>query len=223
MRVKDILLSNKNQAFLAFIAKVVEAILELLVPIAMATLIDRGINMQDREMIIRQGILLAILPILGYLSALVCQYLASKVSQDIGTSLRKEMFAQLNRIDRKQLDQLTASSLVLRIENDTQNLQLAVALMIRLGSRVPVLLLGSIIMAFYVSPELAPIFIIGGFIIGAILIFITFYNNKQNGRIQKKWINYRVLFVRISRGLGTSGHSRMRIMKLSDLKRRMCI
>jgi len=186
MRVKDILLSNKNQAFLAFIAKVVEAILELLVPIAMATLIDRGINMQDREMIIRQGILLAILPILGYLSALVCQYLASKVSQDIGTSVRKEMFAQLNRIDRKQLDQLTASSLVLRIENDTQNLQLAVALMIRLGSRVPVLLLGSIIMAFYVSPELAPIFIIGGFIIGAILIFITFYNNKQNGRIQKK-------------------------------------
>ncbi|RPA62441.1 ABC transporter ATP-binding protein [Aerococcus agrisoli] len=186
MRVKDILLKNKGPAFFAFVAKVVEAILELLVPIVMATLIDRGINMQDRSMIIRQGILLAVLPILGYLSALVCQYLASKVSQDIGTAVRKEMFSQLNRIDRKQLDQLTASSVVLRIENDTQNLQLAVALMIRLGSRVPVLLIGSILMAFYVSPELAPIFIVGGFIIGAILIFITFYNNKQNGRIQKK-------------------------------------
>ncbi len=184
MRVKEILLKNKGQAFVAFIAKVVEAILELLVPIVMATLIDQGINQQNESVIIRQGVLLALLPILGYLSAIFCQYMASKVSQDIGTEIRKEMFDQLNRIDRKQLDRITASSVVVRIQNDTQNLQLAIALMIRLGSRVPVLLIGSILMAFYVSPTLSPIFIIGGLIIGAILVFITFYNNKLNGRIQ---------------------------------------
>lgn len=184
MRVKEILLKNKGQAFVAFIAKVVEAILELLVPIVMATLIDQGINQQNESVIIRQGVLLALLPILGYLSAIFCQYMASKVSQDIGTEIRKEMFDQLNRIDRRQLDRITASSVVVRIQNDTQNLQLAIALMIRLGSRVPVLLIGSILMAFYVSPTLSPIFIIGGLIIGAILVFITFYNNKLNGRIQ---------------------------------------
>ncbi|MGH2117278.1 ABC transporter ATP-binding protein [Aerococcus sp. L_32] len=186
MRVKDILLKNKGQAFLAFIAKVAEAILELLVPIVMATLINMGINQDNPSVIIRQGILLAVLPLLGYLVALVCQYLASKVAQDIGTEVRLEMFKTLNRMDRKQLDTITASSVVLRIENDTQNLQLAIALMIRLGSRVPVLLIGSIVMAFYVSPTLAPIFIIGGLVIGVILIYINIFTNKQNGQIQRR-------------------------------------
>ena len=69
MRVKDILLKNKGQAFLAFIAKVVEAVLELLVPIVMATLINIGINQDNPSVIIRQGILLAVLPLLGYLTA----------------------------------------------------------------------------------------------------------------------------------------------------------
>lgn len=186
MRVKDILLKNKGQAFLAFMAKVAEAILELLVPIVMATLINMGINQDNPSVIIRQGILLAVLPLLGYLTALVCQYLASKVAQDIGTEVRLEMFKTLNRMDRKQLDTITASSVVLRIENDTQNLQLAIALMIRLGSRVPILLIGSIVMAFYVSPTLAPIFVIGGLIIGAILIYINIFTNKQNGQIQRR-------------------------------------
>ncbi|MFV8805523.1 ABC transporter ATP-binding protein [Aerococcus urinaeequi] len=186
MRVKDILLKNKGQAFLAFMAKVAEAILELLVPIVMATLINMGINQDNPSVIIRQGILLAVLPLLGYLTALVCQYLASKVAQDIGTEVRLEMFKTLNHMDRKQLDTITASSVVLRIENDTQNLQLAIALMIRLGSRVPVLLIGSIVMAFYVSPTLAPIFVIGGLIIGAILIYINIFTNKQNGQIQRR-------------------------------------
>src|SRR5699024_12548661 len=57
---------------------------------------------------------------------------------------------------------------------------------IRLGSRVPVLLIGSIVMAFYVSPTLAPIFIIGGLVIGAILIYINIFTNKQNGQIQRR-------------------------------------
>lgn len=186
MRVKDILLKNKGQAFLAFIAKVVEAILELLVPIVMATLINLGINQNDQSVIIRQGILLVVLPLLGYLAALICQYLASKVAQDIGTEVRLEMFKTLNHMDRKQLDKITASSVVVRIENDTQNLQLAIALMIRLGSRVPVLLIGSIFMAFYVSPTLAPIFIVGGLVIGAILVYINIFTNKQNGQIQRR-------------------------------------
>lgn len=186
MRVKDILLKNKGQAFLAFVAKVVEAILELLVPIVMATLINSGINQNEPSVIVRQGVLLAVLPLLGYLTALICQYLASKVAQDIGTEVRLEMFKNLNRMDRKQLDHLTASSVVVRIQNDTQNLQLAIALMIRLGSRVPVLLVGSIVMAFYVSPRLAPIFILGGLIIGGILIYINMFTNKQNGYIQRR-------------------------------------
>ena len=186
MRVKDIILKNKGVAFLAFIAKVVEAILELLVPVVMATLINMGINQNDQSVIRRQGMLLVVLPLLGYFAALICQYLASKVAQDIGTEVRLEMFKTLNHMDRKQLDKITASSVVVRIENDTQNLQLAIALMIRLGSRVPVLLIGSIVMAFYVSPALAPIFIIGGLIIGVILVYINMFTNKQNGQIQRR-------------------------------------
>lgn len=186
MRVKDIILKNKGVAFLAFIAKVVEAILELLVPVVMATLINMGINQNDQFVIRRQGMLLVVLPLLGYFAALICQYLASKVAQDIGTEVRLEMFKTLNHMDRKQLDKITASSVVVRIENDTQNLQLAIALMIRLGSRVPVLLIGSIFMAFYVSPALAPIFIIGGLIIGVILVYINMFTNKQNGQIQRR-------------------------------------
>lgn len=174
----------KWRALLAFFAKIIEAILELLIPLVVARLIDFGINPQNTSVIWQMGFLLFLLPFLGYLAAMVCQWHASYVGQHIGTDLREASFKKVNQMDTRQLEDLSSTSAITRITNDTQQIQLAVAMVLRLASRIPVLLVGAIVMSFLVSPELAPIFIIGAIVLAAMLSYLTHLSNQGYGRIQ---------------------------------------
>ena len=95
------------------------------------------------------------LAVFGYLFALVCQWYASLTSQSVGTQLRKDMYHQINQYDDANLDTLTAPSLVTRLINDVVQIQLAVAMTIRLTSRAPFLMIGSLFMAFMISGSLS--------------------------------------------------------------------
>ena len=184
MRVKDYLLKNKWKSLLAFLAKIFEALLELLIPLVVARLINDGLNANNMTEVWRNGGLLILLPLIGYVSALYCQWQASNASQQVGTELRSALFHKVQSVDMSQLDQFGKGSIIHRITNDTQNLQLAIALILRLGSRLPILLIGSIVMAFNVSPKMAPIFIITGLMIGGLLVFVTLKTNQQNKSVQ---------------------------------------
>ena len=122
----------KWSATAGFIFKILEAVLELCVPLVMASIIDQGIRFEDKAYIIKCGLLLLALAGFGYLFALVCQWYASKTSQSVGTALRQDMYHQINRFDDGNLDRLTAPSLVTRLINDVVQIQLAVAFTIRL-------------------------------------------------------------------------------------------
>lgn len=185
MKTIDYFKPYKWRALLAFFAKIIEAILELLIPLVVARLIDFGINPQNTSVIWQMGFLLFLLPFLGYLAAMVCQWHASYVGQHIGTDLREASFKKVNQMDTRQLEDLSSTSAITRITNDTQQIQLAVAMVLRLASRIPVLLVGAIVMSFLVSPELAPIFIIGAIILAAMLSYLTHLSNQGYGRIQK--------------------------------------
>ena len=91
----------------------------------------------------------------GYLFALVCQYYASLTSQSVGTKLREDMYHQINRYDHHNLDKLSAPTLVTRLINDVVQIQLAVAMTIRLTSRAPFIMIGSLFLAFLISGPLA--------------------------------------------------------------------
>lgn len=185
MKLLKYIKDYKWSATAGFMFKIFEAVLELCVPLVMASVIDQGIKNQDRHYIIICGLILLALAGFGYLFALVCQWYASKTSQSVGTALRKDMYHQINCYDDANLDALTAPSLVTRLINDVVQIQLAVAFTIRLTSRAPFLMIGSLFMAFMISGVLSSIFVFGAIILAVAMLSITIISMPYFSRIQK--------------------------------------
>lgn len=173
------------QAIAGFFFKILEAFLELLVPIVVASIIDVGVASKDLNFIYTRGLMLVGLAVCGYLSALVCQWYASKVSQLVGTTLRKDMYEKINNMDDKTITRLTPSSLATRLVNDVVQIQQAIAMTIRLTSRAPFIMIGSLVMAFLISGKMVIIFIVGTIILAIGMTFITVVSMPYFARIQK--------------------------------------
>ena len=148
--------------------KLTEAIFELIVPLVMADIIDNGIANGDSQYILKHGLTLVLLAVLGLSCALVCQYMASCASQGVGTKLRADLYAHINTLSYREIDRLGTPALVTRITNDVNQVQTAVAMLIRLVVRAPFLVVGATIMAFAIDAKLSLIFL--GAMIAIILI-----------------------------------------------------
>lgn len=157
---KKYIRSYRFQAIVGFLFKMTEAFFELLVPLVVADIIDYGISSHDSQYVIKKGMLLFALAIIGYCCALVCQYFASLTSQGFGTYLRRDMYKAINQYDYENIDEIGTPSLITRITNDVNQLQVAVAMIIRLVSRSPFLIIGSLIMAFRIQSQIALIFLL---------------------------------------------------------------
>lgn len=164
----------KKELILGPLFKVLEAIFELLVPIVMIKIIDIGVKSSDIHYVISRGSVILVLGLVGFCSTLVCQYLASVASQGTGTILRKELFSHINSFSFAELDKFSSSKLLTRLTSDINQMQLAVASLIRLTIRVPLLIIGSIVMSFTIDPKLAlVILIISPFISGVIYLIMN--------------------------------------------------
>jgi len=164
--------------------KLIEAIFELIVPLVMAQIIDVGIKNRDTEHVWRMGIILVLLGVFGLGFTLICQYMASKASQGFGTVLRRELFHHINSLSHSELDELGTSSLITRLTSDVNQLQVAVAMLIRLVVRAPFLVIGATIMAFTIDVKLALIFVIVIPLVALVMWLVTtktipFYKNIQ--------------------------------------------
>lgn len=152
--------------------KLTEAIFELIVPLVMARIIDVGITNRDTAYVLQMGGIMVLLGLVGLGCALVCQYCAAKASQGFGTVVRSEMFAHINRLSHGEIDQIGTPSLITRITNDVNQLQLAVAMLIRLVVRAPFLVIGATVMALLIDWKLALIFFVAGPLIALVLYLI---------------------------------------------------
>ena len=148
------------QAIIGFFFKMTEALFELCVPMAVARVIDLGVAKHSPQMIIKMAWVLFGLALGGYCCAIVCQYFASLSSQGFGTIMRKEMFKAINDYDYDNLDEMGTPTLITRITNDVNQLQDLVAMTIRLVSRSPFLIIGSLVAAFMINVQIALIFLI---------------------------------------------------------------
>ena len=174
------------QAIIGFLFKMMEALLELMVPLIVAAIIDQGIAHQDQSYILRMGALLFLLAIIGYACALVCQYFASKTSQGFGTYLRNDMFKAINAYDYENIDEIGTPSLITRLTNDVNQLQVAVAMVIRLVSRSPFLILGSLVMAFKINVQMAFIFLISTPLLALVIYLVMSKSLPLYMKIQKQ-------------------------------------
>ena len=145
----------RRQCILGPFFKLLEAILELYLPLLMARVIDRGVVGGDTAYVWRMGGVMLGIVTVGLGCALVCQYVASVASQGFGTSLRDALFARISALSHAELDRFGTPSLINRVTGDVNQLQHAVAMLIRLVIRAPFLCIGGVVMAFSIDWRLA--------------------------------------------------------------------
>lgn len=177
----------KKEIIIGQTSKLIEAIFEVIVPLIMAAIVDNGIkgNM-GKGYIYRMGGVLVLLGVLGLCFALICQYLASKASQSVGTVMRNDMFRHINSLSHAELDKLGTPSLITRLTNDINQVQQAVAMFIRLVVRAPFIVIGSAVMAMSIDLKLSVVFVIIIPLVVLVLYLIMSRSIKYYKVIQKK-------------------------------------
>lgn len=166
--------------------KLFEAILELLIPLMMAKLIDNGVKANDPAVIYNMGILMVITAVVGAGSAFVCQYYAAAASQGFGTSMRNLLFKKIQSFSFNEIDKIGTPSLINRITSDVNQLQFAVAMLIRLVIRVPFLCIGGVIMAVIINWRLSLVLLLTMPIFAVFIYFIMSRTVPLYKAVQKK-------------------------------------
>ena len=149
----------RKEMILGPIFKFSEAIFELMLPLLMATLIDQGIQQQNWTKVWQMIAWMLFFTIAGVVSAVTCQYYASVASQGLGTELRQALMKKINQLSHKELNYFGSNTLITRMTNDVNQMQLALAMLIRLVVRAPFLSIGALIMAFYIDWQIGLIFV----------------------------------------------------------------
>ncbi|WP_248548862.1 ABC transporter ATP-binding protein [Paenibacillus odorifer] len=162
----------KKEAIIGPIFKLMEAILELILPTIVALIINNGVGNHDSAYVYRMGGLMVLMSLLGFGCSMVCQYYAARASQGFGTTLRNKMFRHITSLSYAELDTLGTPTLINRITNDVNQLQIAVAMLIRLVIRAPFICIGAILMSVILDFRLSLILIAATPVFGIILYFI---------------------------------------------------
>ena len=152
--------------------KLIEVIFDLLTPLVIAQMIDEGIGAHDVNAVVRYGAVLAAMAVIGISFTLVCQKMAALTSQGMGTDIRGALYGHINNLSYAELDRFGTPSLITRITNDVNQVQLAVALGVRMLIRWPFLAVGSMVAALAIDLKLGIIFLICTPAIGLVFWFV---------------------------------------------------
>ena len=149
----------KRDTILTPLSMTLEVIMEVLLPIIMADLIDNGISAGNSAIVWRDGLLLAGVSILSLLSGLLGGVFGARASSGFARNLRHDMYYRLQDYSFSNIDKFSTSSLITRLTTDVSNVQNAFQMLIRMAARSPLMLIFSVIMAFRVNARLALIFL----------------------------------------------------------------
>ncbi|APC41478.1 ABC transporter ATP-binding protein [Clostridium estertheticum] len=166
--------------------KLIEALLELLLPTLMALIINNGVSSHDTSYVLKMGGIMCSMAILGFCSSMTCQYFAALTSQGFGTTLRNKLFEHISTFSYVEIDKFGAASLTNRITSDVNQLQLAVAMLIRMAFRAPFICIGAIIMSMLLDLRLALVLILATPIFGIIIYLIISRTSPLYRKYQNK-------------------------------------
>lgn len=174
-----------KESFIGPLFKLLEACFELIVPLVMAKIIDVGVKNKDLQYILSLGGLLVILGLLGLVCSTTAQYYAAKAGMGFGSALRNDLFAHVNQLSYSELDAIGTSSLINRITSDINQTQTGINLLLRLFSRSPFIVIGALVMAFFIDVKIALIFVVAVpvlslIIFGIIKLTMPIYKRVQN-------------------------------------------
>ena len=203
-------------------SKVVEVIFDLLTPIIVARMIDLGVAGHDTSVVVRLGLLLVVFAGIGYCFTLVCQKIAAIVSQGSGTDVRNALFEKVNALSSADVDEFGTPSLVTRITNDVNQVQVTVALGIRQLIRWPLLAVGSMVAALLIDLHLGLVFIVCTPVIA--LVFwvvmtrsVPYFQSMQSKLDRVSLVTREALSgIRVIRAFGRGRHEETRFRKAAD-------
>ena len=150
----------KKECVLAPLFKLLEASFELIVPLVMAAIIDRGITVSDRPYIFKMGGVLVLLAAVGLTCSITAQYFAAKAAVGFATKLRYSLFSHIETLSFSEMDTVGSSTLITRITSDINQVQSGVNMVLRLFLRSPFIVFGAMIMAFTVNVKAALVFVV---------------------------------------------------------------
>ncbi|NEU25880.1 ABC transporter ATP-binding protein [Paenibacillus ottowii] len=212
----------KKETILGPLFKLIEAILELLLPTMVALMINHGVGRGDTHYVWQLGLLMLLMTILGFGSSLVCQFYAARASQGFGTTLRNTMFKHISSFSYADLDKFGTPSLINRITNDVNQLQTAVAMLIRLVIRAPFICIGAIIMSMILDFRLALVLLAATPILAVILYVVITKASPLYQLYQKKLdkialvLSENLTGVRVIRAFAKRGAERVKFNTASD-------
>ena len=209
--------------------KLIEVIFDLLTPLVIAQMIDKGIGAHDVNAVVHYGMLLGAMAVIGISFTLVCQKMAALTSQGMGTDIRGALYEHINKLSYAELDRFGTPSLITRITNDVNQVQLAVALGVRMLIRWPFLAVGSMVAALAIDFKLGMIFLICTPAIGLVFWFamarcIPYYKQLQTKLDRIALICREGLSgARVVRAFVREGHERERFAQAADDQARVAI
>ncbi|MDE6642204.1 MAG: ABC transporter ATP-binding protein/permease [Acetatifactor sp.] len=159
-RLMKYLKDYKKESVLAPLFKLLEAFFELLVPLVMASIIDRGIENSDMGYIGKMGACLLALAVVGLLSSVTAQFFAAKAAVGFSTKLRQALFDHIQGLNFTNIDKAGTSTMITRMTSDINQVQSGVNMVLRLFLRSPIIVFGAMIMAFTIDVKSALIFVV---------------------------------------------------------------
>ncbi len=176
----------KKESILSPLYKMLEAILELFVPIVMAYIIDTGIANKDVSYVVKMIILLSVLGIIGLTFSLIAQFYAAKAAVGFAKELKSALFSHIQKFSYAQLDKIGASTLITRMSGDMNTVQTGVNLTLRLLLRSPFVVFGAMIMAFTIDFKSALVFVAAIPILSAVVFIIMIWGIPLYKKVQAK-------------------------------------
>lgn len=209
--------------------KLIEVIFDLLTPLVIAQMIDKGIGAHDVSAVVHYGMVLAAMAVIGISFTLVCQKMAALTSQGMGTDIRGALYKHINKLSYAELDRFGTPSLITRITNDVNQVQLAVALGVRMLIRWPFLAVGSMVAALAIDLKLGMIFLICTPVIGLVFWFVMARCIPYYKQLQAKLDRIALICreglsgARVVRAFVREGHERGRFAQAADDQARVAI
>ena len=150
----------RKESILAPLFKLLEALMDLIVPLVIADIIDRGIANGDKVYILERFIFLLLLAAVGLAFSITAQWFAAKASVGFATDLRQKLFDHIQSLSYSRVDTLGTDTLITRMTSDMNTLQNGVNMVLRLLLRSPFIVLGAMVCSFFIDVKSALVFVV---------------------------------------------------------------
>ena len=177
----------KKVSMMTPVFMVLEVIMDTAIPLIMASIIDYGVEKGDINHIYKMGALMIVVAALGLFTGYMGGVCGAKASTGFAKNLRKAMFENIQTFSFANIDKYSTAGLITRLTTDVTNVQMAYQMILRMCFRAPMNLICAMIMAFFISPRLATVYLIAVFFLGICLFLIMSDTTKSFRQIFKKY------------------------------------